>query len=55
MMVEQTSTARPMVTRRMVRRLEAVYAAVASLDDLTAGGRGALLPAPNLDSLEECR
>jgi glycosyltransferase involved in cell wall biosynthesis len=41
--------------RSMVRRLEAVYAAVASAGDMAAGGRGALLPARNLDSLKECR
>ena len=41
--------------RSMVRRLEAVYAAVASSGGITTGGRAALVPARNLDSLEECR
>ena len=41
--------------RSMVRRLEALYAAVVSSGDMAAGGRGSLLPARNLDSLEECR
>ena len=41
--------------RSMVRRLEAVYAAVASSGGITTGGRAALVSARNLDSLEECR
>jgi glycosyltransferase involved in cell wall biosynthesis len=41
--------------RSMVRQLEAVYAAVACSDGMADGGRVALVPARNLDSLEECR
>jgi glycosyltransferase involved in cell wall biosynthesis len=41
--------------RRMVRRLEAVYAAVAGSDDMATGPRAALVPTRSLDSLEECR
>jgi glycosyltransferase involved in cell wall biosynthesis len=41
--------------RIMVRRLEAVYEAVASSGDVASGGRAALVPARTLDSLEECR
>jgi glycosyltransferase involved in cell wall biosynthesis len=41
--------------RSMVRQLEAVYAAVVSSNDMADGGRVALVPARNLDSLEECR
>jgi glycosyltransferase involved in cell wall biosynthesis len=41
--------------RSMVRRLEAVYAAVANSGGMATGGRAALVPAHNLDSLEECR
>ena len=41
--------------KSMVRQLEAVYAAVASSDGMADGGRVALVPARNLDSLEECR
>lgn len=41
--------------RSMVRRLEAVYAAVANSGDIASGSRAALVSAPNLDSLEECR
>ncbi len=42
-------------SRSMVRRLEAVYAAVASAGDAAAGGRDALMSTRKLDSLEECR
>ncbi len=41
--------------KSMVRRLEAVYAAVASSGDMASRGRDALVPTRNLDSLEECR
>ena len=41
--------------RSMVRRLEAVYAAIADSGGVASGSRAALVPAPNLDSLEECR
>lgn len=41
--------------RSMVRRLEAVYAAVASMGDAAAGGHSALVSTRNLDSVEECR
>ncbi len=41
--------------KSMVRRLEAVYAAVASSGDVATRGRDALVPTHNLDSLEECR
>lgn len=41
--------------KSMVRRLEAVYAAVASSGDVATNGRDALVPTRNLDSLEECR
>jgi L-malate glycosyltransferase len=41
--------------KSMVRRLEAVYAAIASSGDVATRGRDALVPTHNLDSLEECR
>ncbi len=41
--------------RSMVRRLEAVYAAVANSGDGAVGSREALVTAQKLDSLEECR
>jgi glycosyltransferase involved in cell wall biosynthesis len=41
--------------KSMVRRLEAVYAAVASSGGVATRGRGTLVPTRNLDSLEECR
>jgi glycosyltransferase involved in cell wall biosynthesis len=41
--------------RSMVRRLEAVYAAVANVKDGAAGGCAALVTTQKLDSLEECR
>jgi glycosyltransferase involved in cell wall biosynthesis len=41
--------------RSMVRRLEAVYAAVASSGGAASGSRAALVAPPKLDSLEECR
>jgi glycosyltransferase involved in cell wall biosynthesis len=41
--------------KSMVRRLEAVYAAVASSGDVATRGRDTLVPTRNLDSLEECR
>ena len=41
--------------KSMVRRLEAVYAAVACSGDVAPRGRGALVPTRNLDSLKECR
>jgi glycosyltransferase involved in cell wall biosynthesis len=41
--------------KTMVRRLEAVYAALTSSGDVATPGRDALVPTRNLDSLEECR